>query len=96
MLFTIKNWHIYFLYIYQGAGTRKGNGECLCNTGYSGILCDSCSNNYYEAYKDESKVLCEKCHKACNGPCSGVSDSQIHFDIISSLVAEWIMDLVVV
>jgi len=55
----------------KGAGTRKGSGECSCNPGYKGELCNDCSYGYYEAYKDESKLLCEKCHKACNGPCSG-------------------------
>ncbi|MPC32037.1 Cysteine-rich with EGF-like domain protein 2 [Portunus trituberculatus] len=54
-----------------GAGTRKGSGECSCNPGYEGELCDSCSYGYYQAYRDDTKNLCEKCHKACNGPCSG-------------------------
>ncbi|MCL4122043.1 UNVERIFIED_CONTAM: hypothetical protein GTU68_054772, partial [Idotea baltica] len=53
-----------------GGGTRKGNGECDCNAGYEGELCTSCSVGFYEAYKDETKVLCQPCHKACQGPCS--------------------------
>lgn len=55
----------------KGAGTRKGSGDCSCNPGYGGEMCDSCTYGYYQAYKDESKILCEKCNKACNGPCSG-------------------------
>uniref|UniRef100_A0A0P4W1J6 EGF-like domain-containing protein n=1 Tax=Scylla olivacea TaxID=85551 RepID=A0A0P4W1J6_SCYOL len=55
----------------KGAGTRKGSGECSCNPGYEGELCDTCSYGYYQAYRDDTKNLCEKCHKACNGPCSG-------------------------
>nr|XP_053652881.1 cysteine-rich with EGF-like domain protein 2 [Cherax quadricarinatus]XP_053652882.1 cysteine-rich with EGF-like domain protein 2 [Cherax quadricarinatus] len=59
----------------KGAGTRKGSGDCSCNPGYKGDMCDACSYGYYEAYKDDTKLLCEQCHKACNGPCSGVSQS---------------------
>ncbi|XP_066982385.1 cysteine-rich with EGF-like domain protein 2 isoform X2 [Macrobrachium rosenbergii] len=55
----------------KGAGTRKGSGECACNPGYGGELCDSCTYGYFQAYKDETKILCEQCNKACNGPCSG-------------------------
>ncbi|ODN00589.1 Cysteine-rich with EGF-like domain protein 2-A [Orchesella cincta] len=55
----------------KGSGTRKGNGECSCETGYTGKLCDSCAQNFYEAYKDTDKLLCSACHKACQGGCSG-------------------------
>ncbi|KAG7154691.1 cysteine-rich with EGF-like domain protein 2 isoform X1 [Homarus americanus] len=55
----------------KGAGTRKGSGDCSCNPGYKGDMCDACTYGYYEAYKDDTKLLCEQCHKACNGPCSG-------------------------
>lgn len=55
----------------KGDGTRKGNGECLCDYGYVGALCSECAEGYYEAYKDDAKVLCSPCHKACKGGCTG-------------------------
>lgn len=53
----------------KGAGTRKGNGKCNCNVGYEGETCDKCSNTYYQSYKDDSKMLCSKCHISCEGSC---------------------------
>ncbi|CAG7728867.1 unnamed protein product, partial [Allacma fusca] len=55
----------------KGAGTRKGNGDCSCDVGYAGKLCESCAKDYYEAYKDDNKHLCSACHKSCLGGCSG-------------------------
>lgn len=54
----------------KGAGTRKGNGKCNCESGYSGDYCDSCSTNYYISYKDDNKLLCSKCHASCDGTCT--------------------------
>ncbi|XP_043683140.1 cysteine-rich with EGF-like domain protein 2 [Vespula pensylvanica] len=55
----------------KGAGTRKGNGKCLCDKGYHGETCNDCAPGYYESYKDENKLLCSTCHAACNGSCKG-------------------------
>lgn len=49
----------------KGAGTRKGNGECNCTLGYTGENCDLCGKFYYEAYRDDKKLLCSKCHLSC-------------------------------
>ncbi|XP_014243710.1 cysteine-rich with EGF-like domain protein 2 [Cimex lectularius] len=54
----------------KGSGTRKGNGDCRCNAGYSGPTCSECAEKYYESYRDEKKLLCSKCHPACKGSCS--------------------------
>ncbi|ENN77525.1 cysteine-rich with EGF-like domain protein 2 isoform X2 [Dendroctonus ponderosae] len=54
----------------KGSGTRKGNGKCLCDAGYSGDYCDSCADGFYESYKDENKILCSPCHPSCDGKCS--------------------------
>ncbi|KAK9889428.1 hypothetical protein WA026_004698 [Henosepilachna vigintioctopunctata] len=55
----------------KGAGTRKGNGNCQCDAGYSNDYCDQCADGYYEAYKDEKKLLCSKCHSSCaRGRCT--------------------------
>lgn len=54
----------------KGGGSRKGNGQCACNDGYIGDLCDSCAVGYYESYRDDKKLLCTKCHKSCKGPCT--------------------------
>jgi len=55
----------------KGSGTRKGNGECSCETGYSGQICDTCAQDFFEAYKDNEKLICSACHKACLGGCNG-------------------------
>lgn len=54
----------------KGSGTRKGNGKCLCDAGYTGDYCDSCADGFYETYRDEKKVLCSPCHVSCAGKCS--------------------------
>ncbi len=55
----------------KGAGTRKGNGKCACDSGYGGALCDKCAEGYYNSYKDEEKTLCSACHKSCQSHCNG-------------------------
>lgn len=53
----------------KGSGTRKGNGNCLCDKGYRGETCSDCAVGHYEAYRDENKVLCSSCHVSCAGGC---------------------------
>jgi len=55
----------------KGGGTRKGNGKCSCNKEYGGDNCDQCSLGHYESFRDESKLLCSPCHKACASHCTG-------------------------
>ncbi|XP_050077914.1 cysteine-rich with EGF-like domain protein 2 [Anopheles maculipalpis] len=56
----------------KGNGTRKGNGKCACDEGYAGDNCDSCTEEYYPAFRDDTKLLCSRCHKACAaGGCTG-------------------------
>lgn len=50
----------------DGAGTRKGNGTCICKKGYTGTLCDECAKNFHKT----SLGSCKICHKACDG-CGG-------------------------
>lgn len=54
----------------KGNGTRKGNGACACDSGYTGSVCDSCADGYYQAYKDDKYVLCSPCHVSCQGACT--------------------------
>lgn len=57
----------------KGAGTRKGNGKCACDTGYRGERCAECDQQYYESFRDETKLLCSVCHVACapDAGCTG-------------------------
>ncbi|XP_017844556.1 cysteine-rich with EGF-like domain protein 2 isoform X1 [Drosophila busckii] len=55
----------------KGAGTRKGNGSCLCDSSYAGLNCNECAEQYYESFRDANKLLCTQCHAACgDGGCS--------------------------
>ena len=68
------NFEFIFLLYYVhniGGGTRKGNGKCSCSREYDGEQCDKCASGFYESFKDDSKLLCSSCHKACAGYCSG-------------------------
>lgn len=60
----------------KGNGTRKGNGKCNCDKGYSGENCNKCAEGFYEAFKDESKLLCSQCHVSCADGCSGPGASK--------------------
>lgn len=57
----------------KGNGTRKGNGKCACDAGYDGVDCMQCAKQYYEAFRDEQKLLCSICHVACkdDAGCTG-------------------------
>lgn len=61
---------LFFSFILQGNGTRKGNGSCACDVGYTGPMCNSCADGYYQAYKDEKVILCSPCHVSCQGACT--------------------------
>lgn len=57
----------------KGNGTRKGNGKCSCHAGYKGDNCNECALQYYESFRDDTKLLCSECHVACekNTGCNG-------------------------
>lgn len=63
----------------KGNGTRKGNGRCNCDPGYVGDECFECEQGYYSAFKDDAKLLCSKCHMACDGQgCKGPGSVNCH------------------
>ncbi|KAJ8679280.1 hypothetical protein QAD02_015067 [Eretmocerus hayati] len=62
----------------KGAGTRLGNGKCNCDKGYSGEYCFECADGFYQSYKDEKKLLCSPCHRACKGACKGGGAKECH------------------
>lgn len=49
----------------KGNGTRVGNGKCSCHAGYTGEYCTDCALDYFESFRDDTKLLCSKCHNAC-------------------------------
>lgn len=55
----------------KGSGTRKGNGKCECHAGYTGELCNSCTEGYHEDGMVNNTITCTQCHQSCKGPCSG-------------------------
>lgn len=62
----------------KGAGTRKGNGQCTCDEGYAGEHCFECADGFYQSFKDDKKLLCSPCHKACKGPCRAGGPKECH------------------
>lgn len=68
-MFNIITYDLFKINFLQGDGTRKGNGICKCNSGYSGDNCDQCANNYFAIIKNET-LTCKKCHKSCKNGCT--------------------------
>uniref|UniRef100_A0A3Q3XH63 protein disulfide-isomerase n=1 Tax=Mola mola TaxID=94237 RepID=A0A3Q3XH63_MOLML len=58
----------------EGEGTRRGDGECVCDPGYSGHLCQSCADGYYrEKSSNDSIRACAACYHSCK-KCAGPED----------------------
>lgn len=53
----------------EGEGTRLGDGECVCDPGYSGHLCQNCADGYFR----------EKRSNDSGGACAGASDKDARF-----------------
>ncbi|CAH8647178.1 unnamed protein product [Schistosoma guineensis] len=55
----------------DGNGTRSGTGNCICNDGYTGELCDKCTfETHFQSHSD-FPISCTRCHLSCSGGCSG-------------------------
>merc|ERR1712223_872951 len=60
----------------KGSGTRKGNGDCQCDTGFSGDTCDQCAIGFFQDSNSESELKCKACHKSCLDKCTGSGPTQ--------------------
>ncbi|KAI4823354.1 hypothetical protein KUCAC02_011943 [Chaenocephalus aceratus] len=55
----------------EGEGTRLGDGECVCDPGYSGHLCQSCADGYYREKSSNNSIgACAACYHSCK-KCAG-------------------------
>ncbi|KAH7642550.1 hypothetical protein HUG17_5595 [Dermatophagoides farinae] len=55
-----------------GSGTRLGNGNCLCNHGYTNMNCDSCAKEFYlnqTLFQLNGTIQCIPCDSSCSGSC---------------------------
>ena len=51
-------------FFFLGDGTRKGNGACQCDRGFSGETCDKCAIGFYKPdSNDNNELKCLACHK---------------------------------
>lgn len=56
----------------EGEGTRLGDGECVCDPGYSGHLCQSCADGYFREKSSNDSI----------GACAGAFKiSVVHMDL---------------
>lgn len=51
----------------DGSGTRSGSGKCICNEGYEGDQCESCTDNHFMIATSDGQFTCRKCDPACIG-----------------------------
>ncbi|XP_078484469.1 cysteine-rich with EGF-like domain protein 2-A isoform X2 [Ciona intestinalis] len=54
----------------EGAGDREGSGKCVCDSEYTGDVCDKCADHHFEIHSNDTYILCKSCHQSCD-TCSG-------------------------
>lgn len=66
----------------EGEGTRLGDGECVCDPGYSGHLCQSCADGYYREKSSNNSIAA----------CAGATDSDNGFHTVKSCLGSSKLD----
>nr|XP_009861920.1 cysteine-rich with EGF-like domain protein 2-A isoform X4 [Ciona intestinalis] len=54
----------------EGAGDREGSGKCVCDSEYTGDVCDKCADHHFEIHSNDTYILCKSCHPSCD-TCTG-------------------------
>nr|CAB3233795.1 cysteine-rich with EGF-like domain protein 2-A [Phallusia mammillata] len=59
----------------EGAGDKEGSGNCKCDDGYSGDLCNECGERHFQTFSNDTYIQCSLCHATCQ-TCRGGNETE--------------------